>query len=100
MRSVFAVAAAVWFLNSALTFVPQGSGVIPNPGQIGGLDAVDGGAVAVTWAARTLFAGLVPLSLSLVAWEKVLGLFTRGESAAAAKRADGPARQPSESGRS
>jgi hypothetical protein len=99
MRSVFAVAAAVWFLNNALTFVPQGSGVIPNPGQVGGLDAVDGGAVAVTWAARTLFAGLVPLSLSLVAWEKVLGLFTRGESAADAKRAVGPARPPSESGR-
>jgi hypothetical protein len=78
MRSVFAVAAAAWFLYNALTFVPQGSGVIPNPGQVGGLDAVDGGAVAVTWAARTLFAGLVPLSLSLVAWENVLGPFRSG----------------------
>ena len=75
MRSVFAIAAATWFFYSALTFVPQGSGIVLNPGQVGGLDAVDGGAVAVTWAARTLFAGLVPLSLSLVAWEKVMGLF-------------------------
>lgn len=77
MRSVCAVAAAAWFFYNALTFIPQGSGIIPNPAQVGGLDAVDGGAVAVTWAARTLFGGLVPLSLSLVAWEKVLGLFRR-----------------------
>jgi hypothetical protein len=75
MRSVFAVAAAAWFLYNALTFVPQGSGVIPNLGQVGGLDAADGGAVAVTWAARTLFGGLVPLSLSLVAWENLVALF-------------------------
>lgn len=75
MRSVFAIAAAAWFFYNALTFVPQGSGITPNPGQIGGLDAADGGAVAVTWAARTFFGGLVPLALSLVSWEKVLGPF-------------------------
>ena len=79
MRSVFALAAAGWFFYNALTFVPQGSGVIPNPGQVGGFDAVDGGGVAVLWAARTLFGGLVPLSLSLVAWEKILGLFREGQ---------------------
>ena len=65
MRSVLAAFAAVWFLDNALTFIPQGSALILNPAQRGGIDG-DPGAVAVTWAARTLFAGLVLLSLAVV----------------------------------
>jgi hypothetical protein len=76
MRSLFAVMAAGWFLYNAMNFLPQGGFAYLNPGQAGGIDG-DGGAVAVTWAARTLFGGLVLLSLALVAWERVLALIGR-----------------------
>ena len=80
MRSLLALASAAWFLYNAMTFVPQGSGLIANPGQVGGIDG-NAGAVAVTWAARTLFGGLVPLSLSLVAWERIARFFRTAGSA-------------------
>ncbi len=81
MRSLFAAAAALWFLYSALFFLPSPFAYV-NPGQVGGIDG-DAGAVAVTIAARTLFAGLALLSLALFDW----GLFTKPAFAA---RQDGP----------
>jgi len=79
MRSVLAAFAAAWFLYNALSFIPQGSALILNPAQRGGIDG-DPGAVAVTWAARTLFGGLVLLSLAVVEWEKILPPFSRRQS--------------------
>jgi hypothetical protein len=76
MRSVLAAAAAVWFFYNALAFIPQCCVVAPNPGQVGGIDG-DPGAVAVTWTARTLFAGLVLLSLAVVDWETIFGVFRK-----------------------
>ena len=73
MRSLLAGAAAVWFLYHAFTFLPVPF-VTVNDGQFGGIDG-DPGAVAITWAARTLFAGLVLISLALVDWERFVGLF-------------------------
>jgi hypothetical protein len=70
MRSVLAGVAAIFFLVNATSFIPLGAGVIENSGQIGGLDG-DSGALAVTWAARTLFLGLAVLSLALVEWSTV-----------------------------
>lgn len=81
MRSVLAAAAAAWFFYNALAFIPQGSAVILNPGQVGGIDG-DHGAVAVTWAARTLFAGLVLLSLAVVEWERIFAVFRRRNAGA------------------
>ena len=66
MRSLLAGAAALWFLYHALTFLPVPF-VNLNDGQAGGIDG-DPGAVAITWAARTLFAGLVLTSLALIDW--------------------------------
>ena len=79
MRSLMAAFSAFWFLDNALTFIPQGSALILNPAQRGGIDG-DPGAVAVTWAARTLFAGLVLLSLAVVDWEKILAPLARRRS--------------------
>jgi hypothetical protein len=79
MRSVLAAAAAVFFAINAMTFIPQGGFAYLNPGQAGGIDG-DGGAVAVTWAARTLFAGLVLVALALVEWEAFLAFFRRPAS--------------------
>ena len=79
MRSLLAAFAAFWFLDNALTFIPQGSALILNPGQRGGIDG-DPGAVALTWAARTLFAGLVFLSLAVVEWDKILAPLSRRRS--------------------
>ena len=79
MRSVLAVAATVWFTSNAISFVPQGAGLISNPAQAGGIDG-NPGAVAVTWAARTVFIGLALLSFALVEWEKfrIAALAPRG----------------------
>lgn len=71
MRSLLAGAAAAWFMYHALEFIPQSSGVVVNPGALGGLDG-DPGAVAITWAARTLFAGLALVALALIEWGKIL----------------------------
>lgn len=73
MRSLLAAAAAIWFIYNAVSFIPQGVGVWLNEGAPGGIDG-DPGAVAVTWAARTLFAGLAPVSLALFEWQKVAEL--------------------------
>jgi regulator of protease activity HflC (stomatin/prohibitin superfamily) len=70
VRSVLAIIAVVWFVWNTFTFIPQGAGVIINPGQVGGIDG-DPGAVAVTWAARTLFAGLALMAAALVDWGAV-----------------------------
>jgi hypothetical protein len=69
-RSLFAAAAAAWFAYNAFFFLPTGE-TYPNPGMIGGIDG-DAGAVAVTWAARGLFAGLALLSLALIEWGKIV----------------------------
>jgi hypothetical protein len=79
MRSLLAAFAAAYFLYNALTFIPQGAALILNPAQRGGIDG-DPGAVAVTWAARTLFTGLVLLSLSVMEWEKILAPLSRRQS--------------------
>ena len=72
MRSLFAAAAAGWFAVNAFSFIPQGASVILNPGATGGIDG-DPGAVAVTWAARTLFVGLALIALAVIEWGKILG---------------------------
>ena len=66
MRSLLAVAAAAWFIVQAVSFLPAPFAYV-NDGQVGGIDG-DGGAVAVTWAARALFAGLALIALALVEW--------------------------------
>lgn len=73
MRSLFAAGAAGWFVYNAINFIPQGAGVIVNPGNPGGLDSIDAGAVAITWAARALFVGLALVALALIEWGKILG---------------------------
>ena len=65
IRSTLAVVATVWFAFNALSFLPPGAYL--NEGASGGIDG-DPGAVAVTWAARTLFAGLAALALATVDW--------------------------------
>lgn len=81
MRSLLAAGAAVWFIYNAVAFLPAGSGVYANAGAPGGLDG-DGGAVAITWAARTLFVGLAPMALALIEWGKILNIFrTRADGA-------------------
>jgi hypothetical protein len=75
MRSLLAALAAAWFIYNALVFIPQGAGVVVNPGQIGGIDG-DPGAVAVTWAARTAFVGLGLVALALVEWGKIAHFLT------------------------
>jgi hypothetical protein len=72
VRSGFAAGAAAWFVYNAINFIPQGAGVIVNPGNPGGLDSSDPGAVAITWAARALFVGLALLALALIEWGKIL----------------------------
>jgi hypothetical protein len=66
MRSVFAGLAAIWFAYNALTFLPA-MAVHLNDGAPGGIDG-DPGGVAVTWAARALFAGMTLVSLAVVDW--------------------------------
>ncbi len=67
MRTLLAGGAAAWFLYNALNFLAPAGGAYLNSGAPGG---IDGGAAAVTitWAARTLFAGLAVLSLAFVEW--------------------------------
>jgi hypothetical protein len=66
MRSLFAIIAAAWFGYHALSFLPP-MAVHLNDGAVDGIDG-DPTAVAVTWAARYLFAGLAFISLALVDW--------------------------------
>jgi hypothetical protein len=73
VRSLFAVAATIWFAVNASSFLPQGGGVYLNDGAPGGIDG-DPGAVAITWAARALFIGLAILSLAVVEWDKLVKL--------------------------
>lgn len=65
IRSLLSVAALGWFAYNAMSFLP--SGAYLNDGASGGIDG-DPGAVAVTWAARTLFVGLAIMSLAMVDW--------------------------------
>ena len=67
IRSAFALVATVWFAYNALYFLPT-SGAYLNEGAQGGIDG-DPGAVAITWAARTLFAGLAILALAVFDWD-------------------------------
>ncbi|MBA3403986.1 MAG: hypothetical protein H0U13_04735 [Gemmatimonadaceae bacterium] len=67
IRSLLSFAAAVWFAYNAAAFLPV-SGAYLNEGASGGIDG-DPGAVAVTWAARTLFAGLAVIGLALIDWD-------------------------------
>jgi hypothetical protein len=69
VRSLFAGAAAVFFAYNASAFLPAPF-AYPNEGQLGGIDG-DPGAVAITWAARALFAGLALIALALVDWVAV-----------------------------
>src|SRR5688572_21334304 len=57
----------------------RAAGLIPNLGQEGGIDG-DPGAVAVTWAARTLFGGLALVALALIEWDKIFDIM-RGPDA-------------------
>jgi hypothetical protein len=66
IRSLLSVGALGWFAYNALTFLP--SGAYFNEGASGGIDG-DPGAVAVTWAARTLFVGLAIMSLAMIDWD-------------------------------
>jgi hypothetical protein len=75
VRSLLAFGAAAFFLYNAIGFLPV-SGAYLNDGAFGGVDG-DSGAVAVVWAARTLFAGMTLISLALVEWERILPLFQR-----------------------
>jgi hypothetical protein len=67
IRSAFALIATLWFAYNAIAFLPT-SGAYLNGGALGGIDG-DPGAVAVTWAARALFAGLALLALAMFDWE-------------------------------
>lgn len=67
IRSALALVATVWFAYNAVAFLPTPFAYL-NEGQLGGIDG-DAGAVAVTWAARTLFAGLAALSLAMFDWD-------------------------------
>lgn len=67
IRSAFALIATVWFAYNAFAFLPT-SGAYLNEGALGGIDG-DPGAVAITWAARTLFAGLAILALAMFDWD-------------------------------
>jgi hypothetical protein len=71
---VRAAAAAPWFAVNAVSFVPAGGGIVANPGSPGGLDG-DAAAVAVVWAARTLFVGLTLVALALVDWGRLAAIF-------------------------
>jgi hypothetical protein len=66
MRSLFAGLAALWFGYNASTFLPE-MAVYLNEGAPGGIDG-DPGAIAITYATRTLFAGLTLVSLALIDW--------------------------------
>jgi hypothetical protein len=66
IRSTLAGIATVWFAYNAATFLPLGAYL--NDGASGGIDG-DPGAVAVAWAARTLFVGLAALALAIVDWD-------------------------------
>ena len=65
IRSLLSVAALVWFADNAMNFVA--SGAYFNEAANGAIDG-DPAAVAVTWAARTLFVGLAMMSLAMVDW--------------------------------
>ncbi len=67
MRSILALLAATWFVLNAMNFVAPSVQADSSSGQLVGEDA----AVAITVAARTLFAGLTLLSLAVVEWEKL-----------------------------
>jgi hypothetical protein len=70
MRSFLAGVAALWFAVNALTFLPE-FGVFTNPEAPGGLDG-ETAAVAVTQAARALFAGLTIISLAVIDWTALM----------------------------
>ena len=76
IRSALALIAAGWFAYNGATFLPIPF-VYLNDGQLGGIDG-DAGAVAVTWAARTLFAGLAALSLAMLDWDWLVDLVRSG----------------------
>jgi len=76
IRSALALVAAGWFAYNATAFLPVPF-VYPNEAQSGGIDG-DAGAVAITWAARTLFAGLAALSLATVDWDWLVGVVRSG----------------------
>jgi len=65
-RLVLGAIAAAWFGYNAIAFLPTPFAYL-NPGQVGGIDG-DPGAVAVTWAARALFAGLAVLVGPRAGW--------------------------------
>jgi hypothetical protein len=67
VRSLLALIATAWFAYNAMGCLTT-SGAYLNEGALGGIDG-DAGAVAVTWAARTLFAGLAVLSLAIFDWD-------------------------------
>lgn len=73
IRLVLAMVAAVWFGYNAIAFLPTPF-VHLNDGQVGGIDG-DPGAVAVTWAARALFAGLAVLALAVADLGIIGGMF-------------------------
>jgi hypothetical protein len=76
IQSLFALAATAWFAFGAMNFLPTPFAYL-NPGQAGGIDG-DGGAVAVTWAARALFGGLALLSLALIDWDGLVAALRPG----------------------
>jgi hypothetical protein len=67
IRSRFALIATLWFAFNAIALLPT-SGAYLNGRALGGIDG-DPAAVAVTWAARALFAGLALLALSMLDWD-------------------------------
>jgi hypothetical protein len=90
MRSILAIVAAVIFFNAAMTFMPAGYVVWLNEGAAGGIDG-DPGAVAVTWAVRTLSWGLMLLALAAVEWDKAIEAYRRGQrTRMAASRSEAP----------
>jgi len=80
IRSALAGIATAWFAFNALEFVPVGAYL--NDGAPGGIDG-DAGAVAVAWAARTLFAGLAALALAVVDWDWMGRVILSAEPSAA-----------------
>lgn len=78
MRSLLAGAAAVWFFYQAVTFLPEPF-VFQNAGQTAGIDG-DPAAVAVTWAARAICAGLVLISLAMLDWDRLPSPIGKGRT--------------------
>jgi hypothetical protein len=81
VRSLLAGAAAVWSIIQATSFLPTPF-VLPNEGQVGGIDG-DAGAVAVTWGVRAIFVAIALISLALLEWHILLAPFRREPDPAA-----------------